>query len=81
MIPWVLLAWALVSDAVAGQVTTPPARAFDVLHYEARIEPDIAAKTLRGQVSITLVASSDTQDALTLDCGNLTIDSVRERGR
>jgi aminopeptidase N len=79
LIPWVLLAWALVSDASAGQVTTPAARAFDFLHYEARLEPDIAAKTLRGQVSITLVATSDTQEAITLDCGNLTIDAVRER--
>jgi len=81
LIPWVLLAWVLVSDAAAGQVTTPAARAFDVLHYEARIEPDIAARTLRGQVSITLVASSDTQEALTLDCGTLTIDAVRERAQ
>jgi aminopeptidase N len=77
LIPWVLLASALAVDARAQ----PTARPFDVLHYEARIEPDIATRSLQGRVSITVVATSDTQQALSLDCGNLTIDAVRERAQ
>ncbi len=45
----------------------------DVLHYDATIEPDIAAKTIKGTVIIK-------SDQIEFDCGNLTIDSVRVAG-
>jgi aminopeptidase N len=55
--------------------TVPP---FDVLRYDARIEPDIVNKTIRGTVSIRLVARADKLTEVELDCGELSIDSVRE---
>lgn len=45
----------------------------DVLHYDATIEPDIAAKTVKGTVIIK-------GDQIEFDCGDLTIDSVRVAG-
>src|SRR6185503_4979541 len=46
----------------------------DVLHYSVTLEPDIAAKSVKGSVRIQFV--SDSQEA-EFNCGNLTIDSVR----
>ena len=46
----------------------------DVLNYAATLEPDIAAKSVKGSVRIRL--STDSQQA-EFNCGNLTIDSVR----
>jgi aminopeptidase N len=49
----------------------------DVLHYSATLEPDIAAKSVKGSV---LIRVSTTSSAVEFDCGFLTIDSVREAG-
>src|SRR6185503_7272108 len=49
----------------------------DVLHYSVTLEPDIAAKSVKGSVRIQFV--SDSQEA-EFNCGNLTIDSVRLAG-
>jgi aminopeptidase N len=46
----------------------------DVLHYAAMLEPDIAAKSVKGSVRIRF--STDSQQA-EFNCGNLTIDAVR----
>ncbi|HVF45659.1 MAG TPA: M1 family metallopeptidase [Pyrinomonadaceae bacterium] len=51
---------------------------FDVLHYDARVEPDVINKTIRGRVSIRLVARAGGLGALEFDCGELVIDAVRE---
>jgi len=51
--------------------------ATDVLHYSVTLEPDIAAKSLKGSVLIRVSTSSTTVE---FDCGALTIDSVREAG-
>jgi len=56
--------------------STTPAP-FDVLHYDARIEPDVSNKTVKGRVSIRLVAREDRLAALDFDCGELVIDAVR----
>jgi aminopeptidase N len=53
----------------------------DVLHYTARIEPDIAAKSLRGQVSIRLALRSEGAQQLEFDAGDLEIERVSERGQ
>jgi aminopeptidase N len=53
----------------------------DVLHYTARIEPDIGAKSLRGQVSIRLALRSDGAQQLEFDAGDLDIERVGERGQ
>jgi aminopeptidase N len=44
-----------------------PARPYDVDHYDVRIEPDFAAKRLRGQETIELHSISDGLDAIELD--------------
>jgi aminopeptidase N len=46
----------------------------DVLHYSATLEPDIAAKSVKGSVRIRF--STDSQQA-EFNCGALTIDAVR----
>src|SRR4030095_6414588 len=53
---------------------------FDVLHYDAQLEPDIANKSITGKVLIQLVSTVTQLKAIDLDCGELTIDSVRESG-
>lgn len=49
----------------------------DVLHYAATLDVDIANKSVKGTVYIR---AKTTSTILTLDCGDLTIDSVREKG-
>jgi aminopeptidase N len=49
----------------------------DVLHYSATLEPDISAKSVKGSV---LIRVSTTATAAEFDCGELSIDSVKEAG-
>jgi aminopeptidase N len=68
----------LVATAIAAQ--RPPAErvgSFDVLHYDARVEPSIAERTLKGHVAITFVRRTDDR-MIELDSGDLTVDAVRE---
>src|SRR5262245_44296471 len=60
---------------------TSPAILFDVIHYDAQIEPDIAKKNVVGRVLIKLKAAMDNLATVELDCGDLTIDSVRENSQ
>lgn len=76
------LSVALVTLSLA--VTAPPARGqtprqstIDVLHYEITVAPDIANKTLKGSAVIRFV--SNALKVIEFDCGDLVIDSVRER--
>lgn len=50
---------------------------FDVLHYDARVEPDVVNKTVKGRVSVRLSARAGGLGALEFDCGDLVIDAVR----
>ena len=59
-----------------AQATAQPA--FDVLHYDARVEPDIKQKTVAGKVQIQFVSRADGLTAVEFDCGDLTISAVRE---
>jgi aminopeptidase N len=52
-----------------------------VLHYEARIDPDLPGKTLRGRVRISLVAGAAGLREARFDAGELQADSVRVQGR
>jgi aminopeptidase N len=70
-----LCAGAFVSTAKA-QATAPTA--FDVLHYDARVEPDIKQKSVAGRVQILFVSRADGLTAVEFDCGDLTISAVRE---
>lgn len=53
---------------------------FDVIGYRARIEPDIANKSLRGQVAIQFRQLAPDLQMLRLNAGDLQITSVKERG-
>jgi aminopeptidase N len=70
---WLCLAPSVVAILMSVQV----ARALDVLHYAATLEPDIAAKSVKGTVRIRFIA--DTPE-VEFNCGDLTIDSVRLGG-
>jgi aminopeptidase N len=56
-------------------------RPYHVEHYAARIEPDLAAKTLTGRVRIDLTTEAAGYDTLEFDCGELKITSVSVDGR
>lgn len=51
---------------------------FDVLHYDAQVEPDIINKTVTGKVLIRLISRVDNLATIEFDCGDLIIDAVRE---
>ena len=55
---------------------------FDVIHYDAQVEPDIMTKSVRGKVVLRISTRSLTADArvseIELDSGQLIIDSVSE---
>lgn len=61
---------------VGGQTTGKAA--FDVLHYDAQVEPDIMNKTVKGKVLIRLMSRVDDLATIELDCGDLIVDAVRE---
>lgn len=67
---WLCLALSVVAILIFGDV----ARALDVLHYSATLEPDIASKSVKGTVLIRFV--TDTPE-VEFNCGDLAIDSVR----
>jgi len=68
-------------------VLTEPAQAqeqatsdFSVLHYVAHIDPDLSAKTLRGEERITVQSAATGVKNLSFDSGSLVIDDVRQGG-
>lgn len=74
----------------ATYADTAPAATPDVLHYDAEIQPDIIAKTIKGQVRIEFLegplSSSGRMPNLStanleFDSGDLVIDAVQEAGR
>ncbi len=58
----------------------PPRRGFDVLHYDARVQPDLEARAVRGTVTIRLRAVAETLSSVTFDRGAQAIDEVRVAG-
>jgi aminopeptidase N len=65
---------SLISNA---QIRTGPA-SFVVTHYDALLEPDIVHKSITGRLLITIKARSGNAKVLDLDCGDLTVENVRE---
>lgn len=59
-------------------VTATEGPPIDVQHYRARVEPDLATRSVRGMVSIDFVGN--TKEAV-FDAGALEIDSVELKGR
>jgi aminopeptidase N len=66
---------------VSGQ-STPQSHAapFDVIHYDAQVEPDITNKTISGKVLIGFVSRTKNLTTIEFDCGELTVDGVSEKG-
>ena len=57
-----------------------PGAPFDVTHYEAVLEIDFAAQTLRGEESIRLISRQASLVEVALDAAGLTVESVTEDG-
>jgi aminopeptidase N len=72
---------SLTTNANEQRRATSPAALFDVIHYDARLEPDIARKMVTGKVLIKLKARIDNLATVELDCADLTINAVRESGQ
>lgn len=53
--------------------------AIDVVHYDARVEPDIINKTVTGKVLITIISRASNLATIEFDCGALLIDRVSEK--
>ena len=75
-----ILCAAVLSMPRVHAMAAPSGLAIDVIHYDARIEPDLAAKAIQGTVTITFAVRGESQDWVELDRGDLAIDSVREEG-
>jgi len=56
-------------------------RAFDVLHYSATLELDIAAGQVQGEETVRFRAGTGPLRQLQLDSGELAVASVRQAGR
>jgi aminopeptidase N len=69
-------AWSAAAQATPDSVR----RRFDVTHYNARVEPNISDKTIKGIVVLDLVVTAENQSTVELDSGDLTIDWVKEGG-
>ncbi len=65
--------------SVAGHGSTRTKTDVDVLHYAATLDVDIANKSVKGSVLIRFQLGRDLS-SVEFNCGDLTIDSVRERG-
>ena len=52
----------------------------DVLRYDITLEPDIAQKTLTGTASIKFTSNVQGLTSVEFDCGDLTVDSVKQSG-
>jgi aminopeptidase N len=73
-----VLLWISFSSRSTAQSPTTPPPAFDVIDYNLRLEPDIANKSLTGKERIKFVSRSASLTQVEFNCGELTIDSVKE---
>jgi aminopeptidase N len=75
--PGVIACLLFIFLPVGGAVRAQNA-SFDVLAYEARIEPDIANKSVKGKVSVKFNSLENNLSEIRLDAGALEIDAARE---
>ena len=68
-----LLTFLLMVEAVQAQTAS-----FDVISYDAQIEPDISSKTIKGKVTLYFNSLANDLTQIQLNSGNLEIDAVRE---
>jgi aminopeptidase N len=76
----VLLAVALALAGVPAGAQ-PPGRAIDVLHYDARVQPDVDARSVRGTVIVRVRVLGKPASTLAFDRGALDVDAVTVSGR
>jgi len=67
--------WASMTEASAQTTTVS---AFDVIHYDVQVEPDMINKTVTGKVLIRLISRVNNLETIEFDCGALLVDAVRE---
>jgi aminopeptidase N len=70
-------------SSLAAVAQTGPSEIFNLFvatHYDARIEVDIANKSIKGTVVVRVEAARKIHGDMDLDCGDLTIDEVTEDG-
>lgn len=71
----------LTAPAWGTTPTTPVAEhVVDVVHYSARLDPDLPGKKLSGRVVISLMVRAQGTQKIEFDAGDLVIDAVHERG-
>jgi aminopeptidase N len=75
-----MVAGSLAWEADAQGTPASLRRPFHITHYEARVEPNISDKTIKGIVVVDLVLTAENQSTIELDSGDLTIDVVKEGG-
>jgi len=71
---------AAFSPGAYAQTSPVAAPTVHVIHYDARVQPDIAQRTVKGTVALRIVVTGGIQDRIELDRGSLTIDAVRDAG-
>jgi aminopeptidase N len=78
----VLLLIICVRSHATAPIQSLPAlsNSFDVTHYSLQLEPDIDRKSITGKVLVRFVARVASLVQLELNCGDLTIDRVNEKG-
>jgi aminopeptidase N len=76
----VLYLLTTVAVSAKQQSSSSPPASFDVTHYSVQLQPDIELKSITGKVRIRFVARVARLAQIELNCGDLTIDSVREDG-
>lgn len=59
-----------------GGVNAQKMAQIDVLHYQAHLEPNIADKSIKGQISIRFRLLNKASEIIVFNCGNLQIDRV-----
>lgn len=72
-----IIACCMAAAMFAGGSAVAAPRAFRVVHYEARIEPDVIAKTLSGTERIDVVADAANVRELEFDAGTLEVLEAR----
>lgn len=76
----IFLSGVYCNQTMGKQAGSTPAAEFDVIHYDAEIEPDLTNKTLKGRETIRFVARANRLAGIEIDCGELTIDTAFESG-
>ncbi len=70
-----LLSFLLLFIEAKGQ-----AALFDIVSYDAQIEPQISAKSIKGVVALQFKAMAENLGEISLDAGKLEIDAISENG-